>query len=421
MINHANESDSSSNYNCFESDEATCDGEPVLPMKEGIRHGDLDAVQQALVEGTLDLNAKDEDYTLLHWATDHTDMDTLVEEGLETDNIAARRTIVRELLQRGANVNAVWIPEDYSEESPTTPMDMTEDAQVIQMLREASIRQALAVDDSPPLGDRANHLRVGLISAAALGRTEDCATLCRLGAVVNENTLKTTALGTAAEFGHLETVQKLVRDLGANVDTPLNHDGGQTALYCAVYEGHEDIVEFLLEHEANSLRQMSSFGGMSSWACAGSLDGSTLRGVDLGLRKRIIELVLSASVDMVKEQIREKTEYDERGWRDFSWVFMECVRHGYIPGMDQLIENPRFQFPPSCLQLAVAVGDHDTLIYLLKAGALATHDENGEEERWYGPEFARPSDESIQRCKDILSEWLLENAMMKSWRLNLKA
>lgn len=413
MNYHALESDSSDDHQTFESDEATCEGEPALPMKEEIRNGDLDAVRHALNDGTLDANACDEDYTLLHWAAAYTDVDILEEEGLETENIAERRMIVHELLEQGANVNTVWIQEDCSDESLATPMDMTQDIEVIQMLREGSVRQALAVNESRSLDDWANHLRIGLISAAALGRTNDCVTLCRLGAGVNEAILGTTALYTAAAFGHLDTVETLVQVLGASVNIPMNDKNGQTPLYSAVYEGHEDIVTFLLNHGANPLLQTSCFGGVSNWACA-DVEG----GVDLALRKRIIELVLSASVDMVKEEVAEKFEYNERDWRDYSWVFQESVRHGYISGLHELLEHrPRFEFPPTCLQLAVAVGNHDTLMYLLKAGALATYDANGEEERWYGPAFARPDEESIRRCKATLNEWLLEEAMARALKL----
>jgi len=198
------ESDSSGEaYHAFDSDEATCDGEPVLPMKEEIRRGDLNAIRQALLKG-LDPKACDEDYTLLHWAAGHTDMDTLEEEGLVTDNINARRSIVNELLERGALVNTFWIRE--ADESPMTPMDMTSDEQVLSMLRQTSAHQALTVSEADSSGDRDNHLRIGLISAAELGRTDDCVTLCRLGAAVNDNTLGRTALGVTAAFGHLKTV-----------------------------------------------------------------------------------------------------------------------------------------------------------------------------------------------------------------------
>lgn len=401
------ESDSSSEGDCaFDSDEATCDGEPVFPMKEEIRYGDVSAVQQALADGRLDPNARDEDYTVLHWAAGHTDMDHLKEESLSTDNIASRRMIVCELLERGAIVNRVWLREEASGESPVTPIDMTEDEGVVLMLREASIRQALAADETSSLGDWANHLRIGLISAAALGRTKDCAKLCRLGAAINDNTLGTMALGTAAAFGHLKTVQMLVQDLGANVDTLLNEDSEQTALFIAVYEGYEEIVDFLLKHRANPLLQTTLYGGMSSWACAGLIDRNVRQGVDLAVRNRIIEIVLSASVDMVKDQVLEKTHYGKYERNSYSWVFMECVRHGCFCGMDQLLENPQFELPPTCLQLATAVGDHTTFKYLLNAGALDSYNGDWEEERWYGPDFARPLDSEIQRCKATLNEWL---------------
>lgn len=403
------ESNSSQECRTFESDEATCGGEPVLPLKEEIRLGDLSAVRQAVINP----NARDDDFTLLHWAVSYTDIGNLQEEGLETENMSERRIIVCELLERGANVNALWLQDDASDESPMTPIDMTKDEEMLEILREASVRQALDVDESALLVDRDDHLRIGLISAAALGRSKDCATLCHLGADVNDNSLGTTALGIAAAFGHLDTVEKLLKDLGANVNTVLKVDGEQTALYVAVYEGHEEIVKLLLKHGANPLQQALSYGGMSKWACAGSLDGgdgkSEKQEVDMALRGRIIELVLSASLDKVKEQVFDKARHYEIDWRDYSWIFLEFVRHGYLSGMDHLLLCPNFDFPPSCLQLAVAVGDHEALLYLLRAGALSSYNEEDEEERYYGPGFARPGDASIQQCRETLNEWLAEN------------
>lgn len=397
------ESDSETSGQAFDSDEATCDGEPVLPLKEEIRQGDKNAVRQALADGTLDPNARDDDYTLLRWASIHTDLDLLEEEGLLTDNMADRRAIVEELLKGGANPNTVWTQDDFSGVIPMTPMDLTEDKEVLQLLRQASVCWALAVDDSISSFDRANHLRIGLISAAALGQDDDCDSLWRLGADVNDNALGTTALGIAVAFGNLKTVEMLVQNLGANVNALLNENDGQTALYCAVFEGHEEIVDFLLKHDANPLYQTVNFGGMSKWACAGCLEGREKQGVDLVVRSRITRLILSASVEMVNRQVSESITYDNDEWKDYSWVFMECVRHGYKAGMDRLLENRWFELPPTCLQLATAVGDHDTLLYLLEAGALYSYNEDWEEERWYGPEFARPSNESIQRCRETLN------------------
>lgn len=382
----------------FDSDEATCVEEPVLPLKEEIRHGDVRAVRQALADETLmDPNARDDDYTLLQWASSHTDLDHLEKEGFVTDNMTDRRAIVEELLARGANPNTVWLQEDFftGEQNPMTPMDLTEDKEVLEMLRQASVCWGLAVDESVSLESRANHLRIGLISAAALGQTNDCDALWRLGADVNDNTLGTTALGIAVAFGHLETVQMLVQNLGANVNTLLkNENDGQSPLWCAVFEGHEDIVKFLLKHDANPLQQTLHYGGMSTWACAGCLEGRDKKGIDLAVRSRIIESILAASVAKVKQQVDD----NEDEWNNYSWVFMECIRHGYRAGMGSLLENEQFELPPTCLQLATAVGNHETLLYLLKAGALYSFNDDWEEERWYGPEFARPSDESVEKC-----------------------
>lgn len=98
-------SESDSECSEFDSDEATCDGEPRLPFKEDIRVGDLHSIRQALADGSLDPNSQDDDYTLLHWASSHTDSCHLQDEGLVFDNIADRREIVEGLLKQGANPN----------------------------------------------------------------------------------------------------------------------------------------------------------------------------------------------------------------------------------------------------------------------------------------------------------------------------
>jgi ankyrin repeat protein len=398
-------SESYSECSDFGSDEATCDGEPVLPLKEEVRVGDLSAVREALSDKSLDPSARDDDYTLLHWASSHTDLCHLEDEGLIADNIADRREIVEDLLKRGANPNVIWLQEDFSgEQHPMTPRDLTEDQEVIRMLCEASICWGLTVDDSVSVYDRLNHLRIGLVSAATLGQTKDADSLWRLGADANDATFGITALGVAVEFGHLETVEMLVRNLGSQVN--ISFDDGQTALYCAVYHGYKEIVEFLLQHDANPLQQTVHFGGMSSWACAACLDGREKQDIDMAVRCGIIESILAASVKMVKKNVSEYTTNGANDWKEYTWVFMECIRHGYMDGMDSLLENSTFELPPTCLQLATAVGNHTVLLYLLQAGALCTYNGNWEEERWHGPELVRPSMESIEKCKESLSHSL---------------
>jgi len=202
------------------------------------------------------------------------------------------------------------------------------------------------------------------------------------------------------------------------VNAEVDDYGGHSALYFAVCNGQEDIVRFLLEHRANPLKELLCLGGMSKWACSDSQD-EVVQEVDMASRNRIIELVLSSSVARVKVQMADKTDIDKSDWnykceqKEYCWVFMDCVRHGYKVGIDQLMENSNFEFPPTCLQLAAAVGDHVTLLYLLRAGALASYDDNNDEERWYGPSYTKPSDASVRRCKGTLNCWL-ETIMNKT-------
>lgn len=394
-----------SDYDC---DSEYSNGEPYLPMMEEVRRGELSAIQEALVQRRLNPNARDDDYSLLHWAAGHTDTDNLEWYRLDSDNIAARTDIVRELLNYGANVNTVWVREEIGGQEILTPMNMTDDAGVVRMLREASVQQALTTQQTSTEYEKKMHLAIGLLSAAALGRTEECSSFCRQGADVNENFYDETALGEAAKGGHLSTIQTLVEEFGANVNTQTDINRQTTPLYFAVVHGHEEVVEYLLEQGANPLQERPYSGGMSKYACT---EGGTmgLEDVVLPVRSRIIERILSASVDKVKSEVAIKEDYDANHWRhtaqwrDYSWTLMECVRHGYIDGIEQLVANPKFKLPPTCLQLAVAVGERATLVYLLKCGALTTYNAKGEEQRWYGYHQFKPSEEAVQSCKETLS------------------
>ena len=83
---------------------------------------------------------------------------------------------------------------------------------------------------------------------------------------------------------------------------------------------------------------------------------------------------------------------------------MDCVRTGYRVGLMQLHEgNPSFNFPQSCLQVAVAVGDYETLEFLLERGALASYSKVLSE-IFYGGRRG-PSQSMVLRCQRLLDTW----------------
>ena len=53
-----------------------------------------------------------------------------------------------------------------------------------------------------------------------------------------------TALHTACYFGHLDIVEYLVRDLGADVNAKSSR--GWNSLVFAIFGGHLDVIDFLI-------------------------------------------------------------------------------------------------------------------------------------------------------------------------------
>lgn len=87
-----------------------------------------------------------------------------------------------------------------------------------------------------------------LLEAAKRGETDDVRTLMSNGAPFTTDWLGTSPLHFAAQFGHLETAEVLLR-AGISRDARTKVD--RTPLHVASQEGHSDIVDLLVQHAAD--------------------------------------------------------------------------------------------------------------------------------------------------------------------------
>ncbi|XP_078329975.1 uncharacterized protein LOC111117650 isoform X2 [Crassostrea virginica] len=87
-----------------------------------------------------------------------------------------------------------------------------------------------------------------LLEAAKRGETDDVRTLMSNGAPFTTDWLGTSPLHFAAQYGHLETAEVLLR-AGISRDARTKVD--RTPLHVASQEGHSDIVDLLVQHAAD--------------------------------------------------------------------------------------------------------------------------------------------------------------------------
>ena len=374
------------------------DDGPLLPFRKEIERGDLHAVLEALVDGRLDPNACDSSYderlffsgsyTILQWAVRHT-RECEIPEGSLPAHATHRIQIVRALLDLGAKANVVF----WNEFDAERVLDWADHPMVRRWLLEASVQEALGITDKKN-PDNYPEIQLGLLSAAELGQTDVCLTFCNdfNYCDVNDNTYNVSALGAASCNGHLETVRLLIEKLGAKVDLDIE-ENGKTALWWAAEHGKLDVVRFLLEKGADPMREIGCMGGVCAWACSKCAFTSELI---LEIRTCIIESCLSASVDRVKNTDPSRCV--------FQWVVLECIRHGYIAGLEVLKQcQNSLQFPTTALQLALVCGQYKTLLHLAENGALKTYDKNSKKQIWYGPSHFMPSKEIIVLCQELLN------------------
>jgi ankyrin repeat protein len=146
-----------------------------------------------------------------------------------------QREMVRRLIELHADVNVLGSLGF----TPVGVAAMREDSEILKMLIEAGAR--LDVHDHAG--------GTPLLNAMRHQRDENFKLLLQAGANINiADGLGETPLMVAAQMGRLDYVEIL---LGKDVVTRSNKPDGSTALYFAIFEGHDEIAKKLIEAGEN--------------------------------------------------------------------------------------------------------------------------------------------------------------------------
>jgi hypothetical protein len=130
---------------------------------------------------------------------------------------------------------------------------------VIWMVYDASDRSACGADVNQA---RYTYGTTALTIAAQYGCVENVRCLVKdLGADISQTDCTgSTALMIAAEFGYLDAVRCLVEELGADVNQERQGNGIGTALMIAAQCGHVDIVRYLIKELGADFSQAAADG-----------------------------------------------------------------------------------------------------------------------------------------------------------------
>jgi len=179
--------------------------------------GDLEAVK-SLIEGGIEVDAKDDDGTPLHYAA-----------------MAGNEAVAQYLIDSDANTNAGnrngWTPLHFAAIGGSD--------EVARML----------VAKGADVEIRSDNGQTPLLRASAEGNKEVIEVLLDNGADVNidDQAYGYTPLHYAAQYGHMDVVELLI-DKKASIEAQLTT--GHTPLALAKYAGHTAIAELLSKHEA---------------------------------------------------------------------------------------------------------------------------------------------------------------------------
>ncbi|KAL8948730.1 MAG: hypothetical protein Q9222_005112 [Ikaeria aurantiellina] len=216
--------------------------------------------------------------------------------------------------------------------------------------------------------------------AAQKNEVEIAKLLLRLGARVDGHDIRgKTALHEAAEHGNIDIVKLLKCHMDA-VTTPESDDEDslQSPLWLAARNGHDIVVEFLLDYEANVNR-------MSCVRANGVCDGSPLMAACDAGHSSTVRLLISKGTDVNAEA---KAITPSELQRDSHGVLLLGQRdiHDHCLCV-------------CALQQAVSSGQQEIVDILLDAGA----DINA-----YGDAYATPLQIAIARGNTMLSHRLIE-------------
>jgi serine/threonine-protein phosphatase 6 regulatory ankyrin repeat subunit B len=183
--------------------------------------GHLQIVQTLLSAKGIDIDAKDQ-----------FGQTALIIAAIKGNDEAARA-----LINKGANVNA-------ANNNGRTPLMIATAIGHLQIVQALLSAPGIDIDAKDQFGQTA------LIIAATKGNDEAARALINKGANVNAaNNNGWTPLMSAAQHGHLTTIQILLSAKGIDIDTK-NSDGA-TALILAAANGKDDIVKELINNGAD--------------------------------------------------------------------------------------------------------------------------------------------------------------------------
>jgi len=213
---------------------------PDISIHDAVLDGDIEAVKQHIAAGT-DVNAKDDDgYPPLHLAVFGDGWDNEVVGQLE---------FVERLLSVGADVNT-------KDEEGVTALDWANDLdykEVVKLLRKNGAKTS-----------------------------EELEPVAKVAKPESPTNSRSIPLVLAAESGSIESVKL---HIAAGTDLNINY-GGSNALYEAVLEGRNEIVELLIEAGANVNLKHGIYGDTPLYPAA-------IKG-----RKKICELLIAKGADV---------------------------------------------------------------------------------------------------------------------------
>jgi len=152
-------------------------------------------------------------------------------------------------------------PDNESAEAPPPPASAASffgrkwDPALVACIREGATEAALALLGHGAPVDAANARgATPLILASQNGDLAVVRELLRRGADLHRASMcGATAVLQASHFGHLQVLKELVRDFGPAL-VEIGNSRATTPLMRACQEGHEEVVDFLLRHGAQSNR-----------------------------------------------------------------------------------------------------------------------------------------------------------------------
>ncbi|KAF7330364.1 Ankyrin repeat protein [Mycena venus] len=158
-------------------------------------------------------------------------------------------------------------------------------------------------------------------------------------------------LFVAAYYGHLNMVRLLVDNLGVNVDARHHRYGGSTPLYVASENGHEAVVKFLLDHDAQPNIVGGFLGGTPLQAAAyeghiSVIDALCRHGADVTvggwLGTALQRATLQGNITVVQTLIRcgaEVNQLDVDPENKYGIALHAAAHAGRIEVVRLLIEN----------------------------------------------------------------------------------